>query len=56
MAAGVSRRAAATKEAVTETFLHETAVSVPQLWRLSDRLPAIGLSLLGGREGARPKA
>ena len=28
------------KEAVTETFLHETAVSVPQLWRLSDCLPA----------------
>jgi hypothetical protein len=31
--------------AVTKTFLHETAVSVPTLWRLSDRLPADGLSL-----------
>jgi hypothetical protein len=55
MAGGVLRRAAASWEAVTETFLHETAISVPQLWRLSDRLPAHALSLVGNREGARPK-
>ena len=40
------------ERAVTETFLHETALSGPQLWRLSDRLPANGLSLAGNREEA----
>jgi hypothetical protein len=43
------------ERAVTETFLHETAISVPQLWRLGDRLPAKGSSLGGDREGARSK-
>jgi len=36
------------------TFLHETAVSLPQLWPLSNRLPANGLPLGGHREGMRP--
>src|SRR5579862_6933989 len=36
------------------TFLLETAFSLPQLWRLSDRLPANGLPLGGHREGMRP--
>jgi hypothetical protein len=45
---------AASNGAVTETFLHETAVSVPQLWRLSYRLPANGWWLVGTRrEGGR---
>lgn len=52
MAVGELSLTAAHERAVTETFLHETAVSVPQLWRLSDRLPANGLSLGGNREEA----
>ena len=31
--------------AVTETFLHETAVSAPELWRLCSRPPPTDLSL-----------
>jgi hypothetical protein len=53
MAVGALCPTAAPKEAVTETFLHETAVGVSQLWRLSDRLPANGLSRGGNRTGAR---
>jgi hypothetical protein len=56
MAVGVLSLTAADEGAVTETFLHETAVSLPQLWRLSDWVPANGLSLGGDREGARPNA
>jgi len=41
-------------EAVTETFLNETAVSVLQLWRLDDCVPAIGASPGGEGEGSRP--
>jgi len=54
MADGALRRAAASGEAVTETFLHETAVSVLQLWRLSDCVPAIGALPCGEGEGSRP--
>lgn len=43
MAVGILNLTAARNGAVTETFLDETAVSLPQLWRLNDRVPVYGL-------------
>lgn len=43
MAVGMLSPTAVPAGAVTETFLHETAVSLPQLWRLNDCAPVYGL-------------
>jgi hypothetical protein len=53
MAVGMLSLTPAHAGAVTETFLHETAVSLPQLWRLNDRVPVHGLPMGDNRRARR---